>query len=87
MAYSSKYVDKMDNRFWAILGDGEVAEGSIWEASHFASLYKLDNITAICDVNRLGQSEATSLGHRVEVYKARWEAFGWNTIVVDGHNI
>lgn len=54
MAYTSKYLDKLDNRYWAVLGDGECAEGSVWEACHFSSLYKLNNLTAIVDVNRLG---------------------------------
>lgn len=51
-------------------------EGSVWEAAAFSSYYKLDNLVAIIDVNRLGQSEPTSLQHQVEVYKARMEAFG-----------
>ena len=61
---------------YCVIGDGESAEGSIWEAMHFASYYKLDNLVAVFDVNRLGQSEATSLGHQTDVYKARAEAFG-----------
>lgn len=69
------------------MGDGESAEGSIWEAIHFAGYYKLDNLCAIFDVNRLGQSEPTSLGHQMDIYQKRLEAFGWNAIVVDGHNI
>lgn len=87
MAYSSKYLDKIDNRYWVVIGDGECAEGSIWEAAHLASYYKLDNLTAILDINRLGQSQETSIGHDIEVYKKRFEAFGWNVIKVDGHNI
>jgi len=59
------------------MGDGEVAEGSVWEAVHFASHYVLDNMVAFLDVNRLGQSMETSLGHHVEVYHKRFEAFGW----------
>lgn len=54
MAYSSKYFDKIDNRYWVVVGDGECAEGSIWEAANFASKYKLNNITLMVDVNRLG---------------------------------
>lgn len=54
MAYSSKYLDKVNNRYWCLLGDGECAEGSVWEATHFASHYKLDNLTIIVDCNRLG---------------------------------
>lgn len=87
MAYTGKYFDKSDYRVYCLIGDGESAEGSIWEALHFASRYNLDNLVAIFDINRLGQSEATSLGHDLDVYKARAEAFGWNTYVVDGHDI
>ncbi|CAD8099283.1 unnamed protein product [Paramecium primaurelia] len=87
MAYSSKFLDKINNRYWVLMGDGEIAEGSVWEAAHLASHYKLDNITAIVDVNRLGQSEETSIGHDVNVYRKRWEAFGWKTFVIDGHNL
>lgn len=68
-------------------GDGETAEGSIWEAASFASYYKLDNLTLIVDVNRLGQSQPAALEHDVETYRKRFDAFGWNAIVVDGHNI
>ena len=59
-----------------MIGDGEAAEGSVWEAMAFASHYKLDNLVAIFDVNRLGQSEPTSLQHDMEVYQKRAEAFG-----------
>jgi transketolase len=54
MAYSSKYLDKLNNRFWVICGDGECAEGSVWEAANFASHYNLENLCCIVDVNRLG---------------------------------
>jgi len=87
MAYSSKYLDKLNNRFWVLLGDGECAEGSVWEAANFAGHYKLDNLTAIVDVNRLGQSEATSLDHDVNTYKKRFDSFGWHAVVIDGHDI
>lgn len=69
------------------MGDGESAEGSLWEAMHFASHYKLDNLVAIIDVNRLGQSEATALQHGMDVYRKRLEAFGFNALVVDGHDV
>ncbi|VEN34228.1 unnamed protein product, partial [Callosobruchus maculatus] len=72
---------------YCLVGDGESAEGSIWESVHFASHYKLDNLVTIFDVNRLGQSEETSLGHDVETYRKRLEAFGMNAIVVDGHDV
>lgn len=72
-------------RVYCLIGDGESAEGSIWEAVHFASYYSLDNLCVIFDVNRLGQSEPTSLQHNVDVYRKRLDAFGCNAIVVDGH--
>lgn len=87
MAYTGKYFDKADYRVYCLIGDGESAEGSNWEALAFASRYKLDNLVAIFDVNRLGQSEATMLQHDLDTYKARVEAFGWNTYVVDGHDV
>lgn len=87
MAYAGKYLDKADYRVYVLLGDGESAEGSVWEAASFASHYKLDNLVAIIDVNRLGQSEPTMFQHHTEVYRQRMEAFGWNSIVVDGHDV
>jgi len=63
-------------RIYCLIGDGESAEGSIWEALHFASQYRLDNLVAIFDINRLGQSEATSLQHDMDTYKHRLTAFG-----------
>jgi len=72
---------------YCLLGDGEISEGSVWEAFNFASLYKLDNLVAIADVNRLGQSDPAPLQHQMEVYQKRIEAFGWNALVVDGHDI
>lgn len=87
MAYVGKYFDKASYRTYAIVGDGESAEGSIWESLHFAGHYALDNLCVIFDVNRLGQSEATSLQHNTEVYRKRLEAFGFNAIVIDGHDV
>lgn len=87
MAYIGKYIDKADYRVYCLIGDGESAEGSVWEALHFASHYKLDNLVAIFDINRLGQSESASLGHQLDVYDARVKAFGWETRVVDGHDV
>lgn len=87
MAYVGKYFDKASYKTYCLIGDGESAEGSIWEALHFAGHYKLDNLCAIFDINRLGQSEATSLQHDMEVYRKRLEAFGFNAIVVDGHDV
>ncbi|XP_071497385.1 transketolase-like protein 2 isoform X2 [Diadema antillarum] len=87
MAYTGKYFDKADYRTYCLIGDGESAEGSIWEACAFASYYKLDNLVAIFDVNRLGQSEPASLQHQTEIYQKRAEAFGMHAIVVDGHDV
>lgn len=87
MAYIGKNIDKADYRTYVLVGDGESAEGSIWESLHFAGHYKLDNLCVIFDVNRLGQSEPTSLQHQMEVYRKRLDAFGFNAIVVDGHDV
>lgn len=80
-------LDKNDQRVYVLMGDGESAEGSVWEAAEVASHDGVDNLCAIIDVNRLGQSGPTMLQHRMEIYKARWEAFGWYAIVVNGHDI
>ncbi|XP_011502241.1 PREDICTED: transketolase [Ceratosolen solmsi marchali] len=87
MAYVGKYYDKASYRTYCLIGDGESMEGSIWEALHFSSNYNLDNLCVIIDVNRLGQSEPTSLQHNMEVYRKRLEAFGFNALVVDGHDV
>uniref|UniRef100_T1J4F3 transketolase n=1 Tax=Strigamia maritima TaxID=126957 RepID=T1J4F3_STRMM len=87
MAYTGKYFDKSNYRVFCLIGDGESAEGSVWEALSFASHYKLDNLVAIFDINRLGQSEPTAFEHDMDLYKRRLESFGWNTYVVDGHDV
>ncbi|XP_046971982.1 transketolase [Vanessa cardui] len=87
MAYVGKYFDQTSYRVYCLVGDGEAAEGSVWEALHFASHYKLDNLVVIFDVNRLGQSEPTSLQHQMDVYDARLKAFGLHSLVVDGHDV
>jgi transketolase len=87
MAYVGKNFDKADYRTYVLVGDGESAEGSVWESLHFASHYKLDNLCVIFDVNRLGQSEPTSLQHQMEIYRKRLDAFGFHAIVVDGHDV
>src|SRR6266702_1482821 len=86
IALADKYLDKLPYHIWVLLGDSEMAEGSIWEAFDHASFYKLDNLVAILDVNRLGQRGETELGWNTEAYAARARAFGWNAIVIDGHN-
>jgi transketolase len=74
-------------RTYVVLGDGEMAEGSVWESANVAVHYKLDNLCAIVDVNGLGQSQPTQFDHDMDAIAARWSAFGWHAIVVDGHDI
>src|SRR6478672_11376632 len=76
-----------DYRTYVLLGDGESAEGSVWEAADVGANLKLDNVCAFTDVNGLGQSQATQWDHRIEQLTARWTAFGWHAIGVDGHNL
>ncbi|MBI5776865.1 MAG: transketolase, partial [Nitrospirae bacterium] len=86
LALNAKKVDKSGYRTYVLMGDGESVEGSVWEAVELARQFKLDNLCAIVDVNRLGQSDPTMLQHDMKAYKSRWAGFGWNAIVVDGHN-
>ncbi len=86
MAFAAR-IDKRDYHTWALLGDGESAEGSVWEAVETGSYYKLSNLTAIIDINRLGQSQPTMLQHDLETYKKRFASFGWRTLVIDGHDM
>ena len=78
---------KSDYRTYALLGDGETAEGSIWEAAQAAAWDKVDSLCAITDVNALGQSGPTQWQHDMNAYAARWSAFGWHAIVIDGHDM
>uniref|UniRef100_A0A6Q2YRH8 transketolase n=1 Tax=Esox lucius TaxID=8010 RepID=A0A6Q2YRH8_ESOLU len=87
MAYTGKYFDKSSYRVFCLLGDGEMSEGAVWEAMSFASFYQLDNLVAIMDINRLGQTDPAPLQHHVDKYQRRCEAFGWHAIVVDGHSV
>ncbi len=86
IALNNKYLDKRSARTYVVLGDGESVEGSVWEAADVARHAQLDNLCAIIDINRLGQSDPTMLEHNLDAYKARWEGFGWHAICVDGHN-
>ena len=87
MAYCSKYVDKLDNKYFVVMGDGEIAEGQIWEACNFAAFNKLDNVIGFVDVNRMGQTTVNMYDHDVEHYRKKFEAFGWHSVVIDGHDI
>jgi transketolase len=86
VALAGKYLDKLPYHVWVLCGDSELAEGSIWEALDKACFYKLGNLTAIWDVNRLGQRGPTELEWDTDAYKQRAEAFGWSAIVIDGHD-
>ncbi len=86
MALSAR-LDHLDFRTYVLLGDGECAEGSVWEAASLAGLRQLNNLVALVDINRLGQSQAAAFGHRLEVYRERFQAFGWRAVVIDGHNM
>ena len=76
-----------DYRTYALLGDGETAEGSVWEAAQMAEFHQLDGLCGITDVNALGQSGPTQWQHDMDAYASRWRAFGWHTTVVDGHDV
>ena len=76
-----------DYRTYVLLGDGETAEGSVWEAAHVAAFHNLDNLCAITDVNGFGQSRATQWERDADEYVARWRAFGWHALSIDGHDL
>ncbi|HTJ00511.1 MAG TPA: transketolase [Dongiaceae bacterium] len=86
LACNGKFFDRLPYRTYVLLGDSEMAEGSQWEALELAAHYKLDNLVGVLDVNRLGQRGATMHGHDLEAYRRRISAFGWHTIVIDGHS-
>jgi transketolase len=87
VALAGKYVDELPFRVWVLCGDSEMAEGSMWEALDKASHYKLANLIAIVDVNRLGQRGPTDLGWDTEAYRRRVTAFGARAHVIDGHDV
>src|SRR3981189_3233986 len=87
VALAGKYLDKLPYHVWVLCGDSELAEGSMWEALDKASKYGLSNLTAIWDINRLGQRGETEFGWNVDVYRRRVEAFGGFPIVIDGHDV
>ncbi|MFF5157641.1 transketolase [Streptomyces sp. NPDC000348] len=87
IALAGKRLDHADHRVWVLCGDSELAEGSVWEAAEHAAHEHLDNLTAIVDVNRLGQRGPTRHGHDLDAYARRFQAFGWHTVEVDGHDV
>lgn len=87
MALNAKYIDKLPYYTYVLLGDSEMSEGSQWEAIQVAAHYRLGNLIGILDVNRLGQRGETMYGHHISAYEKRISAFGWKTIIVDGHSL
>ncbi|PWT98931.1 MAG: transketolase [Terriglobia bacterium] len=87
IAVDAKHLRQSGQRVYVLMGDGESAEGSVWEAAQWAAFHNLDNLCATIDINRLGQSQPTMLQHELDVYKKRWEAFGWQALLVDGHDL
>lgn len=79
--------EKRDNKVFVLLGDGELAEGQVWEAANFAGYHQLDNLIAIADINRLAQSGPTMFGHDTQAYAQRFEAFGFKCLTIDGHDM
>ena len=86
VALAGKKLDQLPFRVWCLCGDSEMAEGSMWEAFEHAAFNELDNLTAIIDVNRLGQTGETMVGWDLDKYVRRAEAFGWHAIAIDGHD-
>jgi transketolase len=80
-------LDKSPARTFVLLGDGECAEGQVWEAANSASYWKLRNLCAVIDVNRLGQSDPTMHQHDLAALARKFRAFGWDAVVIDGHKV
>jgi transketolase len=87
VALAGKRLDHLPYRTWVLCGDSELAEGSVWEAFEQAGMEGLDNLTAIIDVNRLGQRGPTRHGWDLDAYARRIRAFGWHTVQIDGHDV
>lgn len=83
----AEQLQKTNKRTYVLLGDGECAEGSVWEAAELASFYHLYNLIGTIDLNRLGQSGQTLIGWDNKSMEAKWQAFGWHTITVNGHDV
>ena len=87
VALAGKRLDRLPYRVWVLTGDSELAEGSMWEAFEHAAEAGLDNLTAICDINRLGQTGETMHGWDLDYYAGRLESTGWHTVQIDGHDV
>ncbi|MFI2437005.1 transketolase [Streptomyces sp. NPDC018693] len=87
VALAGRRLERADYRVWVLCGDSELAEGAVWEAAEHAAYEHLDNLTAIVDVNRLGQRGPTRHGHDLDAYARRFRAFGWHTVEIDGHDV
>jgi transketolase len=87
VALAGKKLDRLPYRIWCLCGDSELAEGSIWEGFEHAAYAGLDNLTAILDINRLGQRGETMHGWDLSSYTRRLEAYGWAAIEIDGHDV
>ena len=87
VALAGARLDRLPYRVWCLCGDSEMAEGSMWETIQHAAWERLDNLTAIIDVNRLGQTRETMLGWDLDAYVDRLTAFGWHAIAIDGHDV
>jgi transketolase len=87
MAWNAKRLEGNDQRIYVLLGDGEMAEGSVWEAVALAAHNRLDNLVAMVDVNALGQSQRTMYGFDTDSYVRRLQSFGWEAIAIDGHDM
>src|SRR5213595_2823628 len=87
IALAGKKLDRLPYRVWVLCGDSEMAEGSMWEAFEHAAFFELDNLTAIIDVNRLGQRGETMHGWDLDSYADRAKAYGWHAIEIDGHDV
>ena len=86
IALNGQYLDKLPYRTYVLMGDSEMAEGSLWEALEIGAYYKLNQLIGILDVNRLGQRGETMYGHDLTAYRDRVASFGWETILIDGHD-
>jgi transketolase len=82
-----KKLNKDKGTVYVLQGDGETAEGSVWEAANTAAYYKLDNLCLIIDANKFGQSQQSMHGHHLKTYKNKLNAFGWDSVIINGHKI